>query len=199
MEFIRSKIPFLLRQSLLRQTPELKVKITLMASEEQTHERFSLRSFCTCEKWHATMRRIGFARLPSITRRKFEIACRTSYTSLLCISLLYIANPYFGPSGFLAPIVSAVSASSLYYGAWAGDLWKVTYAAPLCRLILLCFDFYCLPNVFLYTRFYSLFLYSIAGIIAGYVSWENAVLQLFLLFVGMITNPYRYLTYSCLP
>ena len=33
-------------------------------------------------------------------------------------------------------------------------------------------------------------LISIVGVIAGYVSWENAVLQLFLLFVGMIKiNP----------
>ena len=105
----------------------------------EIHARVGFRSYFTREnmhrQWHATLRRIGFAHLPSITRRKFEIACRTSYTSLLCISLIYIAKPSFGPSGFLAPIVSAVSSGSLYFGAWAGDLWKVTYAVPLCRFL----------------------------------------------------------------
>ena len=111
-----------------------------MTSEEQTASRSSFRSYFACDRenllqlWHGTQRRIGFTHLPSITRRKFEIACRTSYTSLLCIILLYI-QPYFGPSGFLAPIVSAVSASSLFFGAWAGDLWKVTYSVPLCRYL----------------------------------------------------------------
>ena len=113
-----------------------------MASEEQVQRRSS--SFCsylTCDRenlhrlWYCLLRRIGLTHLPSITRRKFEIACRTSYTSLLCVSLLYIAKPSFGPSGFLAPISSAVSASSLFFGALAGDLWKVTYSVPLCRYL----------------------------------------------------------------
>ena len=138
-----------------------------MTSEEQTASRSSFRSYFACDRenllqlWHGTQRRIGFTHLPSITRRKFEIACRTSYTSLLCISLMYINMSSFGPSGFLAPVVSAVSSGSLYFGAWAGDLWKITYAVPLC---------------------------SIAGVIAGFVSWENPVLQLFLLFIGKHTS-----------
>lgn len=82
-----------------------------VSSKEQV-----LSSFCSY-LWYVTMHRIGFVHFPIFPRRQLEITCRASYTYLICTIFLYIVQPYFCPSSFIASISRAAvrGASSLYY------------------------------------------------------------------------------------
>ena len=97
------------------------------------------------------------AHLPAGAKRKFLLSIRTAYTVLLSIALTYYVD--FGVSGaYLAPIYSAISGGALYVGQWQGDMWRATYAAPICGSI---------------------------GVVIGLISWKILSVQLILQFIAL--------------
>ena len=95
-----------------------------------------------------------YARLPATTQKKFLASYRTAYTTLVCIVLTQ-SWKLGGSATYVAPLLSAISAGSAYFGQWQNDAWKVTYAA-VCG--------------------------SALGVVIGY-SWEYKYFQIVLLFV----------------
>lgn len=67
-------------------------------------------------------------RLPATTRRKILASYRTAYTTLVCIILTHYWK-LGGSATYVAPLLSAISGGSAYFGQWQNDAWKVTYAA----------------------------------------------------------------------
>lgn len=97
------------------------------------------------------------ARLPAGAKRKLLLSIRTAYTVLLSIALTYYLD--FGVSGaYLAPIYSAISGGALFVGQWQGDMWRATYASPICGSI---------------------------GVIIGIISWQIVPVQLILQFIAL--------------
>lgn len=70
------------------------------------------------------------ARLPATTHKKFLASYRTAYTTLVCIILTHYWK-LGGSATYVAPLLSAISGGSAYFGQWQNDAWKVTYAAVI--------------------------------------------------------------------
>lgn len=73
-------------------------------------------------------RNSAYARLPTTTQKKFLASYRTAYTTLVCIVLTQ-SWKLGGSATYVAPLLSAISGGSAYFGQWQNDAWKVTYAA----------------------------------------------------------------------
>jgi hypothetical protein len=85
------------------------------SAEESQHVSFDRRPYAR-------------ARLPATTYKKFLASYRTAYTTLICIILTHHWK-LGGTATYVAPLLSAISGGSAYFGQWQNDAWKVTYAA----------------------------------------------------------------------
>ena len=68
------------------------------------------------------------ARIPASTKKKILASYRTAYTTLICIIVTHFYK-FGGTATYVAPLLSAISGGSAYFGQWQADAWKVTYAS----------------------------------------------------------------------
>jgi hypothetical protein len=61
-------------------------------------------------------------------KKKLLASYRTMYTTLICIVVIN-AYKFGGTATYVSALLSAISASSAYFGQWQIDCWKVLYAA----------------------------------------------------------------------
>ena len=68
------------------------------------------------------------ARIPASTKKKILASYRTANTTLICIIVTHFYK-FGGTATYVAPLLSAISGGSAYFGQWQADAWKVTYAS----------------------------------------------------------------------
>ena len=97
------------------------------------------------------------ARLPGTTYKKLLASYRTAYTTLMTI--IITSNFPFGGAAatYVAPLLSAISGGSAYFGQWQNDAWKILYSSTIG---------------------------SALGVVIGY-AWHYNYLQIIVLFVTL--------------
>ena len=71
------------------------------------------------------------ARLPGTTYKKLLASYRTAYTTLITI-LITSYFPFGGVAAtYVAPLLSAISGGSAYFGQWQNDAWKLVYSSTV--------------------------------------------------------------------